>query len=77
MSNFKWGGNTKLMFEKMLEKVPKPFKAMTEQKLLEALSSRAGENGCVTEAIFIEAVKEITPKSMLQFALKNIDQYKS
>ena len=77
MSDFTWEGNTKMMFKKMLEKVPKPFQAMTEQKLLEALSIRAGENGCVTEPAFIEAVKEITPKYMLQFALKNIEQYKS
>ena len=61
------------MFEKLIESSPKPFRAMTEKKMLEGMEKKAGEGVAVTEDIVEEVVKEITPKPFVAMALKNIE----
>lgn len=77
MADLTWEGNSKAMFDKLIESSPKPFRAMTEKKLTEAVTSKAGDAGAVTEDMLIEAVKEITPKPFVGMALKNIEPLKS
>lgn len=77
MAELTWEGNSKAMFDKLIEGSPKPFRAMTEKKLIEGCSKRAGEACKVTEDMVIEAVKEITPKPFLPMALKSIEPLKS
>ena len=73
MAELNWGGNSKAMFDKLIESSPKPFRAMTEKKMLEGLAKKAGDAGHVTEAMLVEVVKEITPKPFIAMALKNIE----
>jgi hypothetical protein len=77
MAELNWDGNSKAMFDAMIEGSPKPFRAMTEQKLKAALEAKAGDGGTVTEAMIEEAVKEITPKPFVAMALKNLEPLKS
>jgi len=53
MADLTWEGNSKAMFDKCIEGSPKPFRAMTEKKLLEACEKRAGDAKKVTEDILI------------------------
>ncbi|MEI6125231.1 MAG: hypothetical protein WCQ99_01625 [Pseudomonadota bacterium] len=73
MADLKWEGNSKVMFDKMIESSPKPFRAMTEKKLTEALVAKAGDGGAVTEDILIECVKTVTPKPFVGMAMKQLD----
>ena len=77
MAELNWQGNSKAMTDKLIESSPKPFRAMTEKKLLEGLAKKAGDGGAVTEDMVIEVVKEITPKPFVAMALKNIEPMKS
>jgi hypothetical protein len=77
MAELNWQGNSKAMFDKLIESSPKPFRAMTEKKMLEGMEKKAGEGGAVTEDIVIEVVKEITPKPFVAMALKNIEPLKT
>ncbi|MBW2554100.1 MAG: hypothetical protein JRC57_06165 [Deltaproteobacteria bacterium] len=77
MAELNWQGNSKEMFEKLIESSPKPFRAMTEKKMLEGMEKKAGEGGAVTEDIVEEVVKEITPKPFVAMALKNIEPLKT
>jgi hypothetical protein len=76
MADLKWDGNSKQMFETMIESSPKPFRAMTEKKLTAGLEEKAGD-GSVTEDMVIECVKEITPKPFVPMALKKLEPLKS
>ena len=77
MAELNWQGNSKAMFDKLIESSPKPFRAMTEKKMLEGVEKKAGEGGAVTEDIVEEVVKEITPKPFVAMALKNIEPLKT
>jgi len=72
MAELNWQGKSKEMFQKLLEGSPKPFRAMTEKKMLEGLGKKAGDAGAVTEDMVVEVVKEITPKPFIAMALKSI-----
>ena len=37
MAELNWQGNSKEMFDKLIESSPKPFRAMTEKKLQEGI----------------------------------------
>ena len=76
MAELNYEGNAKEMVAKLIESSPKPFRAMTEKKLLEGLEKKAG-GGAVSEDMVIEVVKEITPKPFVAMALKNIEPMKS
>jgi hypothetical protein len=76
MAELNYEGNAKEMVDKLIESSPKPFRAMTEKKLLEGLEKKAG-GGAVSEDMVIEVVKEITPKPFVAMALKNIEPLKS
>ena len=73
MADLQWAGNSKAMFDKLIESSPKPFRAMTEKKLREAIVSKAGDGGTVSEEIVIECTKEVTPKPFIGMALKHIE----
>ena len=73
MAELNWQGNSKEMFQKLIEGSPKPFRAMTEKKMLEGLGKKAGDGGAVSEEMVIEVIKEITPKPFVAMALKSID----
>ena len=45
MAELTWQDNSKAMFDKMIEASPKPFRAMTEKKLMEAVVAKAGDGG--------------------------------
>ncbi len=77
MADLNWEANSKQMFDKLIEGSPKPFRAMTEKKLMECLTGKAGDGGSVTEAMIEEAVKEVTPKPFVGMALKSIESLKS
>ena len=76
MADLTWEGNSKAMFDKLIESSPKPFRAMTEKKLMEAIEAKAA-GGAVTEDTVIECTKEVTPKPFVGMALKNIEPLKS
>ena len=76
MAELNWQDNSKTMVEKLIESSPKPFRAMTEKKLMEGLEQKAG-GGAVTEDMVIEVVQEITPKPFVAMALKNIEPLKT
>jgi len=76
MAELTWEGNSKTMVEKLIEGSPKPFRAMTEKKMMEGLEKKAG-GGAVTEDMVIEVVGEITPKPFVSMALKSIEGLKS
>ena len=61
------------MFDKLIESSPKPFRAMTEKKLGEAIAAKVGDGGTVTEDVVVECTKEVTPKPFVGMALKNIE----
>ena len=73
MAELNWQDNSKEMVQKLIEGSPKPFRAMTEKKMMEGLGKKAGEGGAVTEDIVIEVVKEITPKPFVAMAMKSIE----
>ena len=73
MAELNWQDNSKEMVEKLIEGSPKPFRAMTEKKMMEGLEKKAGDGGVVTEDIVIEVVKEITPKPFVAMALKSVE----
>ncbi len=77
MAELNWQDNSKAMFDKLIEGSPKPFRAMTEKKMLEGLGKKAGDSGAVTEDMVIEVVKEITPKPFVAMALKSVEPLKS
>ena len=77
MAELNWEQNSKVMFDKLIESSPKPFRAMTEKKLMEAITAKAGDAGAITEEMVIESVKEVTPKPFVGMALKNIESLKS
>ncbi len=76
MADLTYEGNSEAMIKKLVESSPKPFRAMTEKKLLAGLEAKAGD-GAVTEAMIEETVKEITPKPFVGMALKSIEELKS
>jgi len=77
MAELNWQDNSKAMFDKLVENSPKPFRAMTEKKLLEVLTKKAGDSGAVTEEMIEEATKEVTPKPFVAMALKAIEPLKT
>jgi hypothetical protein len=77
MAELNWQNNSKAMFDKLIEGSPKPFRAMTEKKMLEGLEKKAGDSGEVSEDMVIEVVKEITPKPFVAMALKSVEPLKS
>jgi len=77
MADLQWVDNSKAMFDKLIESSPKPFRAMTEKKLGEAIAAKVGDGGTVTEDVVIECTKEVTPKPFVGMALKNIESLKS
>ena len=40
MAELNWQGNSKAMTDKLIESSPKPFRAMTEKKLMEGLANK-------------------------------------
>jgi hypothetical protein len=77
MAELNWEANSKVMFDKMIESSPKPFRAMTEKKLMEAVVAKAGDGGTVTEAIIIECVQAVTPKPFVGMAMKTLEPLKT
>jgi len=76
MADLTWEGNSKAMFDKMIESSPKPFRAMTEKKLMEAITNKAA-GGAVTEDIVIACVQEVTPKPFVGMAMKQLEPLKT
>ena len=76
MADLVWEENSKAMFDKMIEASPKPFRAMTEKKLMEAIVSKATD-GKVTEDIIIACVQEVTPKPFVGMAMKQLEPLKT
>jgi hypothetical protein len=77
MAELNWDGNSKVMFDKMIESSPKPFRAMTEKKLMEAIVAQTGDGGTVTEEVLIECVKTVTPKPFVGMAMKTLEPLKT
>jgi hypothetical protein len=76
MADLTYEGNSQAMVTKLIESSPKPFRAMTEKKLLAGLEAKSG-GAAVTEDMVVETVKEITPKPFVAMALKGIEDLKS
>ena len=77
MAELNWEANSKVMFDKMVESSPKPFRAMTEKKLMEAIVEKAGDGETVTEAVVIECVQAVTPKPFVGMAMKTLEPLKT
>ena len=77
MAELNWEGNSKVMFDKMIESSPKPFRAMTEKKLMEAIVEKAGDAATVSEEMLIECVKTVTPKPFVGMAMKTLEPLKT
>ncbi len=77
MADLNWEGNSKQMYDKLIESSPKPFRAMTEKKLTEAIIAKVGDGGNVSEDVIFECTKEVTPKPFVGMALKQIEPLKS
>jgi hypothetical protein len=77
MAELTWEGNSKVMFDKMIESSPKPFRAMTEKKLMEAVVAKAGDAAVVSEALLIECVQAVTPKPFVGMAMKALEPLKT
>jgi hypothetical protein len=77
MAELTWQDNSKVMFDKMIEASPKPFRAMTEKKLMEAVVAKAGDGGTVTEDIIVECVQQVTPKPFVGMAMKQLEPLKT
>ena len=73
MAELNWQDKSKEMFQKLIDGSPKPFRAMTEKKMMEGITKKAGDGGNVTEDLVIEIVKEITPKPFVAMAMKSIE----
>ncbi len=72
MTDFKWEGNTKEIFDLITSLSPKPFRQRTIQMLTDALEAKVGNENPVTEEIIVECIKEVTPKPFLPLGLKKI-----
>ena len=72
MAEFSWEDNTKEIFDKAVSLPPAPFRKATEKSITEALTSKIGENGTVTEDVLVECIKEVTPKPFLKMGMKKI-----
>jgi len=72
-----WEGNSRLIFNTIVETAPKPFRVMTEKKLREAIAKRVDNSKIVTEDILIECIKEITPKPFVPMFLKSIEHLRT
>ena len=77
MADLTWQDNSKAMFDKMIEASPKPFRAMTEKKLMEAIVAKVGDGGAVTEEALIECVQAVTPKPFVGMAMKQLEPMKT
>ena len=77
MAELNWEANSKVMFDKMIESSPKPFRAMTEKKLMEAIVEKAGAAATVSEEMIIECVKKVTPKPFVGMAMKTLEPLKT
>ena len=73
MAELQWEANSKLMYDKLIESSPKPFRAMTQKKLTEAIVAKVGDGGMVTEDVVVACTKEVTPKPFVGMALKHIE----
>ncbi len=72
MTDFKWEGNTKEIFDLITSLSPKPFRQRTIQMLSDALEAKVGAENSVTEEIMVDCIKEVTPKPFLPLGLKKI-----
>lgn len=72
-----WEQNSRLMFNKLIEATPRPFRTMTQKKLLDAITKRVNPSRIVTEGIILECVKEVTPKPFVMMTLKALEPYKT
>ena len=74
MEDLNWQGNTKAMFDKMVQTSPLPIRPITKKSLLSALKELGGD---VTEEAMYEVVKKVTPKPFVARAIKELDSLKS
>lgn len=72
-----WGGNSKVMFDRIVLSSPKPFRKMTEKNLMINICRKVETSGKVTENTIIECIKEITPKPFVEEALKSIESLRT
>jgi len=77
MAELKFEGNSKAMFDRLVEESPKPFRKNNEKKIRASFEQKAGESGIVTEDIVFQTVNEITPKPFLKMTLKILEEMKS
>jgi len=73
MADFIYSGNTKEMYNSILELSPKPFREMTKKQMDKALTDSVGDGGEITEEKMMEIVKATTPKAFLPMALKVLE----
>lgn len=77
MSELSWKGNAKEMFDQILDNSPKMFRPITRAKLEARLREGAKTTGAVTEELFEEVVREVTPRPFVARALEVIAPLKS
>jgi hypothetical protein len=72
-AGLKWKDNSKAMFEKVVQSSPEFIRPMSEKNLREAIITKAGERGVVTEDMVIECTKEVTPAPFVKQTLKDLE----
>lgn len=72
-AGLKWKNNSKAIFEKVVQSSPEFIRPMSEKNLREAIITKAGERGVVTEDMVIECTKEVTPAPFVKQTLKDLE----
>ena len=76
-ASLRWEGNSKLMFDALIEASPKPFRVIVEKKFMEAISQRVRDTHTITENMVIECFGETTPKPFVPMFLKSIEHLRT
>jgi hypothetical protein len=77
LDNLTWQGNSKSMYDRVLEKTPAPFRKMTGSKLRERLSAKLGESDVITEDMVIAAVSETIPPPFTKKSVEAISKMRT
>ena len=68
-----WKDNSRAMFDKVIQSTPDFVRPLSEPRLREAVTAKAGASRTVTEDMVIECTKELTPAPFLEQTLKDLE----
>mmetsp|Transcript_3849 Transcript_3849/g.8642 ORF Transcript_3849/g.8642 Transcript_3849/m.8642 type:complete len:105 (+) Transcript_3849:82-396(+) len=68
--------NSKVMYEKIVDAVPSPFRGRTRAKWEREIAETCGDGG-VTEEDVVEIAKRLTPRLFLRSTLEIADEHRT